>query len=138
MTIENPSKQHTPRRPFFRRYGWLTIITAPIVGAAIGLWWYGQAVEWYFLLPGVPSIERLRDDPGLLAPLSERLGVPTPTSLRNADTEIVTRFYEAYVNLRTHPTDPAAVERLCETFEASGDSDNAAACRQRAGQLRVK
>lgn len=130
-----PASMEPAQRP--RRYGWILLLLAPVVGSIVGIGWYGQSTNWYFLLPGVPSIERLGKNPALLRPLAEAVGVPVPTDLSTASPQELTAWYEVYSGLRQMPTDAILVDRLASLFDGRGDTARAAACRRRVAELRA-
>jgi hypothetical protein len=114
----------------------MLLILAPIVGSAAGIYAYGVATDWYFLLPGLPSHERFGQDSALAFPLADRIEVPRPPDFKGASAEEIRAFYEAYHQLRRNPRDPRIVEQLAQTFDRYGHSEKAAAAYKRAKALR--
>jgi hypothetical protein len=123
------------RPPLLRRFGWLVVPLTPILGAAFAVWGYGAATEWFFLLPGVPSVEKMMEEPGRVGPLAAVIGVPGLPADVKLDERTASQFFNLYSRLRRTPRDTGAVAELGDLFHQLGFTQEADACYRRALQL---
>jgi hypothetical protein len=124
-----------PRPPLLRRFGWLMLPFSVVLAAAVAVWVYGGATGWFFLMPGVPPVEKMQENPERLDPLASALGVPGLPAGIELDEPTASMFFTVYSRLRRSPLDAAGMAELGDLFGRLGFPEEAAACYRRALEI---
>ncbi len=133
MSTEPSPRTESPN--WLNRWGWVLVIALPIIGAGSGIAYYGQTTDWYFLLPGLPPVERFRAEPESMHPLADALDLPRPPDVSAWPYPEIHPVYEAYGRLRRDPTDADAAGTLGLILEACGDVESGIRAYRRALEI---